>query len=925
MFRSFPIRNAFVVIAVLLAASLEAQTTTGRLIGTVTDGEAAVLPGVTVTVNSPALIGGHQVRITDERGEFTFIGLAPGEYVVSAALHGFITQERSEVKVNLGGATALTIALPMGTFGGEVEVVAETPVVDPTQVNTEQLFDESYLQNAAIGTLGRDYTSVLTQAAGVAGSDNPNVFGSTLSENAYYIDGIDTTDPVTATWGTSFNYDAIAEVQFQTSGFEAEYGRATGGLINVVTKSGGNLFSGTLDVRYRDDSMVESGDHYDSSQLNQAFQDIAATLGGPLLRDKVWFFASYEYINSEFTPIGSPTTRDWEGINYLGKVTWQADQAWRVVGKYSDTPTDIANDDADRFHAVEATTFQEQGTGIFTGDISGVLSDSLLLGIRGGTYDSVLNAYPQTGDLEAISHTNGITGMVTGNNPNQQYSQRNRAEVSANLSWFVDNLAGSHEFKGGLEYAGLDFSASNCSTGTPGGVECTGGVAGLTFTDTEYGGDWPWLMWENVAGGMQEYKGVLSTAYAQDAWRPIPNLTLKFGVRYDDVSYDNNQNTPIADLSMWQPRFGAAWDITGDAKNVARVNYGRFMHPSALTLPWQVRATDEPGYRWYSCSGVLPLAFGIDIASAEECEAFAAANAGWDYRTDPQNWDPLGWVLSPGEHYGSDPNGIDPDVRATYADTLTLAFEREVGNRASIEVAYIDKKTRNVIEDTCDGNLGPDGPSADAECNSYILGNLVAGNLGRDYSGFIVRYESRTFDWMTLLTSYTYSKSKGNMENTQGGNADFDFYPWHWENRYGYLSDHRLHRFKLNGYFNIKGDWTIGFDSFWSSAFTWEPQEGPADNPEIPYGFAFLEPRGSEEANSNYQIDLQLTKGFNIGNVRLALIGSVYNALSSEEPTVVCNSVSGCGTHDNGDPILAGDATNWQTPRRYELGFRVEF
>ncbi len=925
MFRSFTFRSASVVVAaLLLATSLQAQTTTGRLIGTVTDDAGLALPGVTVIANSPALIGGAQTRISDARGEFTFIGLAPGEYTVSAALHGFVTQERSEIKVNLGGATAISIELPSGTFGGEVEVVAETPVVDPTQVNTEQLYDEKYLQNAAIGTLGRDYTAVLTQAAGVAGADNPNVFGSALNENAYYIDGLDTTDPVTATWGTSFNYDAIAEIQFQTSGFEAEYGRATGGLVNVVTKSGGNLFSGTLDIRYRNDSFQQSGDFFDASQLDSAFQDVAATLGGPILRDKVWFFTSYEYINSEFTPIGSPTTRDWEGINYLGKVTWQAGPDWRVVAKYSDTPTDIANDDADRFHAEEATSFQEQGTSLVTAEINGVLSNSLLLGLRGGTYDSVLNAYPQTGDLEPISHTNGVTGMVTGNNPNQQYSDRNRFELAANLSWFVDQMAGSHEIKGGLEYGDLSFSSSNCSTGTPGGVTCTEGGVGFTFTDTEFGGNWPWLMWENYAGGTQEYQGTLSTAYVQDAWRPIPNLTLKVGVRYDDVAYDNNQNTQIADLSMWQPRVGAAWDITGDAKNVARANWGRFMSPNALTLPWQVRATDEPGFRWYSCSGVLPLAFGIDIASIEECEAFAAAN-GWDFRTDPEGWDSLGWVLSPGEHYGSEPNGIDPGVQATYADTLTLTFEREVGNRASIEVAYVDKKTRNVIEDTCDGNFGTDEPSQDAECNSYILGNLMNGNLGRDYSGFIVRYESRTFDWMTLLTSYTYSKSKGNIEETQGGNSDFDIYPWHWENRYGYLGDHRLHRFKLNGYFNIKGDWTIGFDAFWSSAYTWETQEGPADNPEIPYGVAFLEPRGSQEANSNHQVDLQLMKGFNISSVRLVLIGSVYNAFSTELATAVCNSVSGCGTDGDGNPIEAGGATNYQTPRRFEVGFRVEF
>ena len=175
-------------------------------------------------------------------------------------------------------------------------------MVDPTQVNTEQVFDEGYMQGSAIGSANRSYLSIVGQTAGVTGGSNPNVFGSTLGENAYYIDGQDTTDPVTATWAVQFNYDAIAEVELQTSGFEAEYGRATGGLVNVVTKSGGNQFSGTLDVRYRDQNFYTDGDHYDTSTLKTKYEDIAVTLGGPILRDKMWFFVAYEDVLSESTP-----------------------------------------------------------------------------------------------------------------------------------------------------------------------------------------------------------------------------------------------------------------------------------------------------------------------------------------------------------------------------------------------------------------------------------------------------------------------------------------------------------------------------------------------------------------------------------------------------------------------------------------------
>jgi hypothetical protein len=157
------------------------------------------------------------------------------------------------------------------------------------------------------------------------------------------------------------------------------------------------------------------------------------------------------------------------------------------------------------------------------------------------------------------------------------------------------------------------------------------------------------------------------------------------------------------------------------------------------------------------------------------------------------------------------------------------------------------------------------------------------------------------------------------VEYTQYVGTVADVYPWHFDNQYGYLSDHRKHQLKLNGFFNIAGDWIAAFDAFWSSPFTWAPYETRIENPEVPYGSHLLEPRGSREANNSYQLDLQLSKGFRVSQVRLVLIGSVLNVLSSEQPTAVCTRISGCGEFEMGDP------TDWQTPRRYEVGFRVEF
>ena len=130
-----------------------------------------------------------------------------------------------------------------------------------------------------------------------------------------------------------------------------------------------------------------------------------------------------------------------------------------------------------------------------------------------------------------------------------------------------------------------------------------------------------------------------------------------------------------------------------------------------------------------------------------------------------------------------------------------MAFERQIANGSSIELTFVDKATRDIVEDTCNGNWPT--PSPDAACDYFIFGNIPA--LKRDYRGFIVRLETRSFDWLTLLASYAYSKSEGSIEYTQNASYYADYYPWHFENRYGYLSDHRTHRFKLNGFVSLRG------------------------------------------------------------------------------------------------------------------------
>jgi hypothetical protein len=894
---------ASVWLALLLAAlPVSAQQSTGQLSGTVTGPDGEALPGVTVTASSPAQIGGPRSTQTSADGSFTFLALAPGIYLVRIELDGFVPEQHESVQVRLDRNTVIEAQLSPAAVTETVEVVAEAPVVDPTQSSTGQVFSQDYLEEASVGSGGRTYQAVIANTAGVTSSGgNPIVFGSTTDENVFYIDGVDTTDPVTATFGTNFNFDAIQEISFLTAGFEAEYGRATGGVMNLITKSGGNEISGTFDVRYRDSDFNENGDHFDREANPTERLNPSATLGGPIRRDGLWYFLSAEHIATETTPTGSPTTTEFEGQNYLGKLTWHASPEWQVVGKFSSDPAEIPNANASRFRPPGTTRRQEQGGEIYTADVTGVLTSSLFLDAQAGVIRSSLDSQPMSGDLDTPAIQNDSTGLWSSNGENYQFSDRDRDELRANLSYLVDELGGSHQLKGGVTWSDLFFRTQNNLTG------------GALYIDRNLGGaQAPRLLQVSPELAPQEFTGNLIGAFLQDSWQPASNLTVNVGVRYDEVAFDDDRGAEVATLDKVQPRVGFAWDVGSDARTVVRGSWGRFMHPNALTLPSFARSEQAPTDFYFACAR-------IGATSAAECAELGALFFGHDeVIQDPLARDPFGFVLA--QRIASLPNEVDPGLSAMYADTWTIGVERQVADRTSVELQYVGKETDDIFEDTCDGNFPVVGGSD--SCDFYVMANLPAAT--REYEGIILRVESRAFDWLNLAGSYVYSKSEGSIEDTQNAAADFDIFPLHFGNTFGYLSDDRRHRVKLNGFVRLPLDFSLGFDAFWSSPFSYSVVEAVD-----PYGERFVEPRGSRRAEENHQIDLELRKGFRLGGVEAQVIATVLNVLDQERATSVCEDViaGGDGALEPacGDGIAVGDPLTFQQPRRYEAGLRFSF
>jgi hypothetical protein len=895
-------------VIVLCTVPALAQDTTGRMLVRTSDAETVPLPGVTVTIASPSLIGGARTIITDAKGEALFLTLAPGTYEARAELHGFATQERQEVWVRLGSVTALMVTMLEATFEGEIVVLDETPVIDPMQVGTEQVFDAEYIEKTAIGTWQRFVFSPGTQTPGVDGQD---ILGSSSTENTWFLDGIEVTEEnlgQQGRWGVAtYGIDAYEEIQVKTGGYEAEYGRALGGVTSIVMKSGGNAFSGSLDTRYQADAFQEGGDHFDPDLQDKSNLAIEATIGGPILRDRLWFFAAYYHGEAEITPDGAPTTFKGTVDSPKAKLTWQISPGWRGVASVFAQDTHFDDDASSRWTMPEATYYVDTSPTYLSLGVDGMLNEAMLWTLRTGYNRRTYDSGPMSGDLETIAHINIDTNIRSENAPNEQHNANERFQASTDLTWFLSGSGGSHEIKAGVETSDISASVNGCLTGTPGGVGCAAGVSGYVFYDILMGGDdFPYGMEELVSSERGEAHGSLWSGYIQDAWRPRPNLTVKAGLRFDSVTYENDSTGASTTLERWQPRLGVAWDIGGNASNVVRASAGRYMDQATMNLAYFAGRAD-PTYQWASCSSWAP-GLGIDPSM---CSA-AMTSFGIPWREDPEGWDPYGWFLA--DAYGGGANAYDPDLEAAYSDQFILSYERALWPRSSLELSYVNKRTRSLFEDTCNGNI-PE-PSQGAPCEFGVMTNLP--QLKQDYSALIVQLESRTLDWLTVLASYTLSDSKGNA-SFLGRQYDFDYYPWHWENRYGYLDTHHRHDIKINGYALLPLDFTIAVNAGWRSAFRWTPQFNQHDIDGMPYGSYFTEPRGSQEGASDTWLDLQFTKGFRIGPTQLDLIVSVLNVLSREEVTWVCEEVTGCGDFE------LGEAMDWNTPRAWEVGFRLTF
>jgi carboxypeptidase family protein/TonB-dependent receptor-like protein len=388
--------------------------TTGSLRGVVVDGSGDLLAGVLVTVASPSRGVGDRGAVSDRGGAFLVTSLPVAtDYSVRASLPGYAGVVVSDVEVSAGRATPLRIILqPEGAVRERVKVQARPPVVDLEDATTATRFGSEFVD--ALPILGRNYQDVLALAPGVSdvdGDGNPNIHGARDTDVVTLVDGVSTTDPLTGKVGAQLNIESIQEIEVKTAGVTAEFGRAQGGFANIITKSGGNEFQGALKFFWRGSALDGDGAGIDDPGLHAGvgesglrdltFNDYLPflSLGGPIVKDRAWFYMAHEYIQKE-KPVNALNLAFVEGVREFrefAKLTWQVSPSHRLALSVNYDPQELLNQGLNSFTRQETGYTTGQGGLVVTLKGTSVLSPVVSLETSLSSFDGRPTLDPNLG------------------------------------------------------------------------------------------------------------------------------------------------------------------------------------------------------------------------------------------------------------------------------------------------------------------------------------------------------------------------------------------------------------------------------------------------------------------------------------------------------------------------------------------------
>lgn len=833
----------FLILSIVLCmASLGfAQETTGIIEITTKDATGAVVPGVPITVTSAAgsnTAGFKRTVTTDSQGFQRILQVPPGTYnLVAAATSGFGEKNLNSIQVVLGKATPITLDLSVQQTGAEVIVTSEVAPIDVTDTKIQTNITSEV---AELLPKGVNFSSLLKISPATRPEPKSGGFqidGASGSENTFIVDGTEVTNAISGTLDANNDlpFQIVKEVQIKSSGFEAEYGGATGGVINVVTKGGGNQFNGEFGVNFRPgklqaaprDILVLRNQvqylNYSGLENANAFFP-SATLGGPIVKDHVWFFGSYNpqiYTRDRtinYKPDSLTAATRGQSINYRGTTTYQYAfgridaqpiSSLRFTGTYTWNPIKVEGElpglssqfdgSFPNGSGLTGLAYQDQlggrqNSNVTTGQVVWTPTGNLVLSLRGG--HNFINAKLGTyGRSPSFPYTPATTRVLCSSaSPTQfpssfgcsrgasngvnlydatAFDATTRDTADADVTYLLGNFGGRHEFKGGYQYNRIFNELNSLRNGyiVLRYGQLIDNYSGRNVTPT------PGALGSGLFqryGGLGEASSTNEGVYFQDKWQPTNRLTLNLGLRIERENVPSFNSSPGISFGFGDklaPRIGGAYDLFGDGKTKVSAFFGYFYDRFKYELPRGsfggfIYYTDYfeilPGdtFGTYTASRLLGANPPTPIGGNCPQTGFAFGQVRCSVDRRVPSNDPSLNLATQG--------GVDPNIKAYRQTEITFTFERQLSDKFVLSARYTRKKLDRAIEDV--GFITASGSEA------YIIGNpglglvkdffeaqnFIPRKAVRDYNALEFRLDRRFADNYYFNLNYTYSRLYGN-------------------------------------------------------------------------------------------------------------------------------------------------------------------
>lgn len=681
------------VLTLVAAAPLAAQTPS-RLVGTVRDNQGGVLPGVTVTASSPSLIGA-QTAVSEGNGTYQFPALPAGTYRVVFDLAGFQSVTRDAIVLALGQTLTIDADLAVGGLTETVQVTTESPVLDRQTTTIGNVLDTAELTAIPTST---DLWGALTQSPGIR-SKGFDVGGSHKIQSTGYdafgisgqvrvmTEGVDQTE---GNGGAGFYQDYFANAEVSVSAAGQDVTTSTpGALVLVTVKSGGNQFKGLFNQTYEGRDFV--GDNIDADtaargftgQPNLSYWETHGDVGGPIVRDKLWFFVARNHFRIDKAQSGVPESVATDlGIvdDITTKETWKPSTNNTVLFYYQHQHKQQPKRGLSVTTGPGSTLAQSSYAWMGNARWQRVWSNRFFSEVNGGQWGYNFPLLPTTDYRVSPPRTDLITGVNTGAGANPTTSNPRKPQVFASASYYLPTLhAGSHDLKGGFEW--LDDGGSSGATGKSGPIQYldsngqTNQVRLYDVGTPETFGD----TWLPSSDGNRRL-----AAYLQDRWAIGNRVTLTAGIRFDRQTpyYDDSRRDPVlADVfpavvtqgrelltrDTFAPRVGIAIDPDGSGRSSIKAFYGRYFHNFASQF-----------------TGVNPG------GTNSRTYVFNDLNGNRLYDGTAE----LGALVASS---GGATTTFDPSLDIPRTDEFNASYQRQFWGQSAARVAWVRKQTRHPI------------------------------------------------------------------------------------------------------------------------------------------------------------------------------------------------------------------------------------